>query len=516
MKIKHLPWILASAAIMLFSSYTLMYPTGAPAGVTGSPGDGSSCTSCHGGTATTTANCITSTIPASGYVAGTVYAITATNPLTSSGKYGFELSPQNASGTQLGTLAAGSGTHLVGGTKYVTHTSANSSTKVWTFNWTAPAAGTGPVTFYAAFAKGANGSVTLSNLTVQEAAGVPGAAGPITGNTTVCKNTTETYSISAITGATSYTWTAPAGATILSGQGTTSVSVSYTAAAISGNLSVYGSNTTGNGTPSSRAITVNSVPDAASSITGSSTPCQTSTQTYSVTNVSGVTFTWTVPAGSTIASGQGTNSISIAIGGTNGDISVIPSNTCGNGTNSTTTITVGLVPSALATPDGPSMVNLQNTTTSTFTTTSIADSYVWSISPASAGTISGTTATATVTWNNSFIGNADIKVKGHNSCGDGAFSTAKTVQVLNTTGIDVNEAGIKVVTDETSGTISLIMNTSANQAKVMLLDLSGRILVNTTVPGTGTSKIENQLKAGVYIIVVDAGTSSLKKKILVM
>lgn len=170
MKTKHLPWILTSAGILLFSSFAFLYPGGAPAAVTGSPGDGADCSQCHGGTATTTAGLITSNIPTSGYIAGQTYQITAMNNLSGSGEYGFEVSPQNATGTQLGTLVAGTGTELVsGGTKYITQSNSNSSTNSWTFNWIAPTAGTGEVTFYGAMARDYTGPTTLSTLVVQEA-----------------------------------------------------------------------------------------------------------------------------------------------------------------------------------------------------------------------------------------------------------------------------------------------------------------------------------------------------------
>jgi len=170
MKIKHLPWILSFAGILLFSSFAVMYPGGAPASVTGSPADGANCTQCHGGTATTTAGLITSNVPAAGYVAGQTYLITATNNIAGSGKYGFEVSPQNAAGVQLGKLVAGTGTVLLsGGTKYITQSNASSTTKSWTFSWIAPAAGTGQVTFYGAMARNFPGVVTLSSLVVKEA-----------------------------------------------------------------------------------------------------------------------------------------------------------------------------------------------------------------------------------------------------------------------------------------------------------------------------------------------------------
>lgn len=171
MKIKHLPLFLSFGAFLLFGSFALMYPSGAPAGYTGSPGDGNNCAACHGGTATTTAGLITSNIPSGGYVAGQTYQITATNNLSGSGKYGFEVSPQNSSGIQLGTLVAGTGSKLVsGGTKYITQSNASTTTSSWTFSWIAPQAGTGQVTFYGAMARNYNpGPVTLSSLVVQEA-----------------------------------------------------------------------------------------------------------------------------------------------------------------------------------------------------------------------------------------------------------------------------------------------------------------------------------------------------------
>jgi hypothetical protein len=169
MKIKNLPLILSAAAIVLFSSFAFLYPGGAPAAYSGSPGDGADCSGCHGGTATTTAGLITSNIPVSGYVAGHTYQITATNNISGSGKYGFEVSPQNAAGAQLGTMVAGTGSQLLSGTKYVTHSSANSTTNSWTFSWIAPAVGTGQVTFYGAMARDYKGATTLSTLTVHEA-----------------------------------------------------------------------------------------------------------------------------------------------------------------------------------------------------------------------------------------------------------------------------------------------------------------------------------------------------------
>jgi hypothetical protein len=165
---------LVAGLYLFFSSYSgddHDYPSGAPSGYTGSPGDGQDCSDCHGGSSAPVTGWITSDIPPSGYTAGNTYNLTVT--VSGSGKKGFEVSPQNPSGTQLGTLISGTGSHLTGGTKYVTQNSGqNGDPYIWVFQWTAPTTGTGEVTFYGAFALSKNTTKT-SSLTVQENSTVP-------------------------------------------------------------------------------------------------------------------------------------------------------------------------------------------------------------------------------------------------------------------------------------------------------------------------------------------------------
>lgn len=159
-------WIIIQA----FGGSDLKNPTGAPAGFTGSPGDRQNCTVCHGGTANPVADLITSNIPPEGYIAGSTYEITITVP--GSGRKGFQVSPQNTDGALLGTLIPGTGTQLVGDNKYITHTAASTAANAsWTFQWTAPAAGTGEVIFYGAVVAG-QPNVGLTTLTVAENTGI--------------------------------------------------------------------------------------------------------------------------------------------------------------------------------------------------------------------------------------------------------------------------------------------------------------------------------------------------------
>lgn len=141
---------------------------GAPAGHTNSPADGMTCTmsGCHGGTATVSATqIISSNVPANGYSPGQTYTITAAVSQTGINKFGFQISPQRTNGQLMGTLAITNATTTkIVGSKYVTHTSSGtagtSNARTWSFDWTAPAAGSGTVTFYGAFnfANGNNAS----------------------------------------------------------------------------------------------------------------------------------------------------------------------------------------------------------------------------------------------------------------------------------------------------------------------------------------------------------------------
>ena len=159
---KNLLILISAGLVIALCSTTLSVnssSSGAPSGKANDPASGSAnCTDCHSGTAnnaTAAQASITSTIPAAGYTPGTTYTITANVNFTGRSKFGFQVSPQNAAGTLLGTLInTSTQTKLVGAAKYVTHTTAGNSganTKSWTFDWTAPAAGTGAVTFYGSF-----------------------------------------------------------------------------------------------------------------------------------------------------------------------------------------------------------------------------------------------------------------------------------------------------------------------------------------------------------------------------
>ncbi len=87
------------------------------------------------------------------------------------------------------------------------------------------------------------------------------------------------------------------------------------------------------------------IPSQTSAITGNAIPCINAIGTYSVTNVAGLTYTWAVPPGYAIISGQGSNTVQIQVDASVGEISVTPHDQCNN-TGPATTLT--LSPAGLA------------------------------------------------------------------------------------------------------------------------------------------------------------------------
>jgi hypothetical protein len=162
---------------------------------------------------------------------------------------------------------------------------------------------------------------------------LPLTPGPITGQSIgVCANTIQTYSISPITTANNYLWTAPTGSTIISGQGTTAVTVQFNSDfGNNGVLRVQSQNCFG--LSGIRNQPIYNVPAMPGNIIGTANNvCGGSTHTYSISPVLGSTsYVWTVPSGAVINSGQGTTSISVTFpsGYFSGQIGVSSVSACG-------------------------------------------------------------------------------------------------------------------------------------------------------------------------------------------
>ncbi|MDP2692542.1 MAG: T9SS type A sorting domain-containing protein [bacterium] len=131
-----------------------------------------------------------------------------------------------------------------------------------------------------------------------------------------------------------------------------------------------------------------SVPAQPGSITGSDTPCIGSTETYSVANVSGVTYTWQFPADWSVLGGAGTNEVTVEVGTQSGVIIVTPSNIFGTGPAQALSVTpVPVVPAdvSITVDNNPSCPGFEVN----YTATPINGgnpSYQWYVNGVSVGT----------------------------------------------------------------------------------------------------------------------------------
>jgi LruC domain-containing protein len=98
----------------------------------------------------------------------------------------------------------------------------------------------------------ATGTITVNSAT-------PATPGTISGTATQCAGlTSQTYSIAAVTNATSYTWTVPTGWSITGGTGTNSITVTVGASGQNGNVTVTATNSGGTSAAQTLAATVSS------------------------------------------------------------------------------------------------------------------------------------------------------------------------------------------------------------------------------------------------------------------
>jgi hypothetical protein len=262
---------------------------------------------------------------------------------------------------------------------------------------------------------------------------LPDVAGVISGPTAVCEGTSGVvYSVSAITYATSYSWSVPPGAVITAGVGTNTITVDYTNATASGDVTVVGVNGCGNGLSSNLAITVNMLPDSATAISGPASVCAGATGVqYSVSSISGATsYNWTLPSGATIATNSGNViTVDFATNAVSGLITVNGVNTCGSGVASNgVNVVINPLPATTGTLTGVSTVcQGQSGVVFSVPVANNATNYGWVLPIGATVTAGDSTNSITVQFSTN-AQSGPIYVVGNNSCGTG--SASDTIQLV--------------------------------------------------------------------------------------
>ena len=329
-----------------------------------------------------------------------------------------------------------------------------------TYNWTAPAGATvtsgagttsATITFSSSFTSG-NVTVTAGSACATSIAKTLAVKSILLAPTLVSTSTaglcpsglsSATYTCGTVVGASSYVWTAPAGATVTAGQGTLVATIDFGASFTSGNITVQAVNACGNSL--AKTLAVKSILAAPTTLTGTTLglcPAGVASTNYTTTAVTGASsYLWTAPAGATITAGQGTLVATISFGAsfTSGNISVQAVNACGNSLAKTLAVksilaapttltgtTLGLCPSGVA------------STTYTCATVVGATGYTWTAPTGATVTAGQGTTTATISFGASFT-SGNISVVATNACGN---SLAKTLAVKSTLAAPTTLTGI--------------------------------------------------------------------------
>ena len=279
-----------------------------------------------------------------------------------------------------------------------------------------------------------NTSTQQTSVTNCAAPAQPGTITTVGGAVKVCPGDSKTYSIAAVSGATIYTWTAPTGGTVVSGQGTTSVIINYTSGfTASGTLSVTSGNGCGNSIARTLAITRNTPVTPGVIVGAASAVCAGTTQTYSITNVNGLTYNWIAPANATIASGQGTNSVTVNFlaAFTSGTLSVSANNGCG--TSTARTLTIISNPAVPGKITGTAVQVCANTSGAYSVTNVSGVTYNWT-APANATIASGQGTNAVIVNFSGAFTSGTLSVAATNTCGSSALRSLAIYSVPSTPG----------------------------------------------------------------------------------
>jgi hypothetical protein len=189
-----------------------------------------------------------------------------------------------------------------------------------------------------------------------------------------------------------------------------------------GNYTVIATRITGgcNAPMNGNAIISVNFPAQPSVINGLTSSCIGNSQIYSVTNIPGMNYAWTFPAGWTQTAGGTSNAVTVTAGPNAGDISVTPSNACGNGTARILSVTSTTIPAQPGTINGP-VAPCAGTAMLNYVVPNVAGiTYTWAF-PAGWSVTAGQSSNSVTVTAGAIAGN--VTVTPSNICGNGPAQT---------------------------------------------------------------------------------------------
>jgi len=456
---------------------------------------------CNGGTAIVSVSVNGGTAPYSGTGSFTVNAGTHTFTVTDANGCSASTSITVTQPAVLSTGAVPVNVTCFGGANGSVSVSPTGGTSPYSMNWsnggtgisiTALTAGTYTVTV-----TDANGCVATTPVQVSQPQPFP-SLGSIQGTASACLTYgvgTAVFSVAPITdgvNSTTYVWTPPTGMTILSGQGTPTVTLTWTALAIdqsiAGNLSVTASNSCESRNNQVFVSYATTAPVTPGSISGPSKLCSGDMATFSVSAAARAThYVWSMPAGLTITGTGQSNVITVSVGASfaGGTIGVQAANACGISPVRTrsTALNYPLTPGTITGPaNGLCNVDMNFSIASV----SGATSYLWTL-PSGVAIVSGQ-GTTTIRASFGSFTSGTATVQSVNGCGLSA------VRSFTITGSPARPTAITVSGTPCAGgsPVTYTASTSGSATSYTWQSTTGA----TVLSGQGTKSLNVQWSAG--------------------
>lgn len=342
----------------------------------------------------------------------------------------------------------------------------------------------------------------------------------LSGSFTACPNANQTFSVNPSSGAATYAWSLPSGASGSSSTNSINVSFgpSYNSA---GNICVSVTSICGvTSVPKCKAVAPG-LPSMPSSVSGPLNGLCGQTVVYQCPTQSGTTFNWSVPAGAIINTGQGTNAVSVTYSTlSTSPLCVTASNSCGS-SNSRCVTAKGAPnsPSSLTASPGSWCTNTQGvefTANLANTTGSYTLNWLYPSAPVANYVFGGGNSTSLILdWG---TGNGNVAVVASNACGSG--SKAFNVNISCREGESVVPQNMFSVFPNPASTFVNVQFNSTDNSNyhLQLTDLSGRLLLDKIIEGhagLNTQQIDiKHMAKGVYMLLLNGSDSSQKQKIV--
>jgi alpha-tubulin suppressor-like RCC1 family protein len=350
----------------------------------------------------------------------------------------------------------------------------------------------------------------------------------IAGPAAVCPGTTiqYTYSVPNDPNAASYTWLPiPAGVNPVGGTSSNTLVVTVSSLVGTPNICVKALSSCGTQS-ASRCKTIGSgVPATPGNIGGPlKGVCSGNQLDYSVVNVPGTTYTWTVPSAATGVSPNGSNTIHFFITGTpvfgSGTVSVTATNgPCGASAPRSITI--------YGTPDQPATLTSNPNPVCTGNPVQFTASTPIGAGPVFTWAVTGGTITSTAPYSNQLnvvwgAGNGTVSASGKNACGVGGAKILSVVPGCREEAAEFNVQGsmFNVYPNPAHDKLTLSIDAKESAAyNVQLLDLAGRVIqssVAEAISGINVYEMDlSSLAKGVYMLTVQSANENWKTKVVV-